>query len=147
MNWQWFEVLRQHKHPHAHRVVGLALAIRAKHDDPVCYPSITTLCKDASVCRLTVVRAIERFEADGLIEVERAKGKVNHYRLTSTPQRRVPVHTRDGYPSTTETGQKTATRLPSKRDPSTTETRKGKKGNSVPEQDEHVALHDSGVPY
>ena len=138
MNWNWFEALRQHKHPHAYRAVGLALAIRAKHNDPVCYPSITTLCKDAAVCRLTVVRAIDRLHNDGLIEVERSPGKVNRYRLTSTPQRRVPVHDRDGYPSTTETGKESATRLPGKRDQYTTETRKGKNGNSLPKQEEAI---------
>ena len=154
MNWQFFEHLRKHKHSSAFRSVGLALAIRAKDDDPVCWPSITSLCKDASVCRLTVVRAIKHFESEGLLKIERKEGKVNRYRLTSKPQRRVTRSpqrrhqyvTETGHPSTTETGQSPATSTPQRRHPSTTETRK----NTLkpPEQEKQVqGDDDSEVPY
>ena len=110
MNWQFFEQLCEHKHSSAYRAVGLVLAIRAKDDDPVCWPSITSLCKDASVCRQTAIRAINQFEGEGLLKVERKGGRVNRYRLTSLPSRR------DQF--TTETGQDSGTSLPSRRDTS-----------------------------
>ena len=154
MNWGFFENLVEHKHSSAFRSVGLALAIRAKENDAVCWPSITTLCKDASVCRLTVVRAINHFESEGLLKVKRREGRTNLYRLTSKPQRRVtsksqgrtPPFTETGHPATTETGQKSLTSKPQRRDPSTTETRKVTV-NCAPEQEERVRLNDAEVPY
>ena len=158
MNLKFFERLRKHKHSSAYRAVGLVLAIRAKPDDPVCWPSITSLCKDASVCRLTVVRAINLFEAEGLLTVERRDGKFNRYHLnpattetgqtprTSKPQRRHPPLHRDGSsdsdPATTETG----TSKPQRRDPATTETRKNTL--KAPKQEKADAdVSGSEVPY
>ena len=154
MNWQFFERLRDRKHSSAFRAVGLALAIRAKDDEPVCWPSITTLCKDAAVCRLTVIRAVNRFESEGLLTVDRKDGKVNRYRLTSKPQRRVTSKpqrrdqcvTETGYQSTTKTGQAPRTSKPQRRDQLTTETRKVTI-NCRPEQEDKVRLNDSEVPY
>ena len=154
MNWGFFEQLAQHKHSSAIRAVGLALAIRAKDDDPVCWPSITTLCKDASVCRLTVIRAINLFESEGLLKVDRKDGRVNRYRLTSKPQRRVTSKrqrrdqcvTETGYQATTETGQVPRTSKPQRRDQATTETRKVTV-NCSPKQEDKVRLDDSEVPY
>lgn len=82
MNWLWFETLCKQKHSAATRAVGLVLAIRAKKNEPVCWPSITSLCRDASVCRRTVVRAINRFESDGLLSIEKRDGMVHRYHLT-----------------------------------------------------------------
>jgi DNA-binding transcriptional MocR family regulator len=158
MNLEFFKRLRKHKHSSAYRAVGLVLAIRAKPDDPVCWPSITSLCKDASVCRLTVVRAINHFEAEGLLTIEKRDGKVHRYHLnpattetgqaprTSKPQRRHPPLHRDGSsdsdPATTETG----TSKPQRRHPATTETRIDTL--RLPKQKEPDAdVPDSEVPY
>lgn len=154
MNWGFFEALRRHKHSSGHRAVGLALAIRAKAEDPVCNPSITTLCKDASVCRLTVVRAVERFEQQGLIKVERRFGAANKYRLTSSSTRLVQdPHQSTGEtgsnpdPSTGETGRYAGTSLNSEPHPSTGETQKRLKDRKQGEkhlghEDQHADLPD-----
>lgn len=154
MNWKFFDRLCEHKHSSAYRAVGLVLAIRAKDDDPVCWPSITSLCRDASVCRLTVVRAINLFESEGLLKVERKNGKVNRYRLTSKPQRRVTRNpqrrnqcvTETGHPSTTETGHAPSASKPQRRDPSTTETRKNTV-NAPKQEKADAGVTDSEVPY
>lgn len=146
MNWQWFERLREHHHPHGYRGVGLALAIRAKADKPTCYPSITTLSKDAAVCRQTVVRAVELFEAQGLLKVKRKAGKANRYTLlTSLPGRRVPVHHRDGLPVYGVDGSDTP-------NPSTGQTAPvygvdTKRNTTAPKQEEAGRLDNSEVPY
>lgn len=83
MNWQWFEALgRSPKTRPGVRAVGLILAIRAKHDNPVCNPSIRTICKDAAVGHTTACAAIRHFEKIGMLEVERERGKGSVYRLT-----------------------------------------------------------------
>ena len=147
MNWPWFERLREFKHPHGYRGVGLALAIRAKNDKPTCYPSITTLSKDASVCRQTVVRAVELFESQGLLKVQRKGGKVNRYTLlTSLPGRRAPVHHRDGLPVYGVDGSD----IPNPSTPQTgpvygVDTKRN--SNCAPEQEERGRLNDAEVPY
>ena len=159
MNWQFFETLCKHKHSSAMRAVGLVLAIRAKENDPVCWPSITSLCRDASVCRLTVVRAINRFESEGLLTIQKNKGMVHRYHLnpattetgrtssTSKPQRRDPPLTRDGFPKSDPATTETGTRTPQRRDPATTETRKNTTTAKPPEQEKTVSTPASEVPY
>jgi len=155
MNRGFFNALTEHRHSSAYRAVGLALAIRAKEDDPVCWPSVTTLCRDASVCRLTVARAIKLFESEGLLRVERRPGKVNRYKLTSKPQRRVtrPSQRRDqfipetGHPATTETGQSSGSLTPQRRDPATTETRKVTNTACLGQKKEVASVPDSEVPW
>ena len=146
MNWQFFELLRDHKHTSAFRAVGMALAIRAKDDEPVCWPSITTLCKDASVCRLTVIRAVNHFESEGLLKIEKWDGRVNRYHLTSKLQRRVTSKPQRRDQSITETGQIPRTSKPQRRDQLTTETRKVSI-NCAPKQEHKVRLNESEVPY
>jgi len=155
MNWHWFEQLRKHKHSGAYRAVGLALAIRAKKDDPVCFPSIETLCKDASVCRQTVTRATDLFEASGLLEVKRGDGNGNHYRLIFNgrkrpmrkPRRRKQAVTETGEQAATETGWKPKSQLPSRQHPSTPQTLKGSSLRAPKQGEAGGHPDDSEVPY
>ena len=155
MNWHWFEQLRKHKHSGAYRAVGLALAIRAKNDKPVCFPKISTLCQDASVCRQTVTRATDLFEALGLLEIKRGDGTVNIYRLIFNgqkrpmrkPRRRKQAVTETGEQAVTETGVEPNTKLLQRQHPSTPETVKGS-SLKAPKQEEAGGEPDhSEVPY
>lgn len=146
MNWQFFELLRQHRHSGAYRSVGLALAIRAKKDEPICWPSITTLCRDASVCRLTVTRAVKHFESQGLLTIEKRVGQVNRYHLCSRPPAAYQSVTETGYRATSETGWPPRASRPLRRDPTTTETR-NKTNNCTPEQGGHAGLDKTDIPY
>ena len=155
MNTAWFQQLREYKHSGAYRSVGLALAIRAKEDRPTCWPSITTLCRDASVCRLTVVRATSLFQIQGLLQIEKRKGRANVYCLIvkkrlgicSRPQRQDQCITETGHPATPETGSQPNTRLPQRQDPATPETRK-ESSLKAPKQEGVVgAPNQSEVPY
>ena len=155
MNTPWFQQLREYTHSGAYRSVGLALAIRATEDRPTCWPSITTLCKDASVCRLTVVRATSLFQSQGLLRIEKRTGRANVYCLIlkkqpwdgSTPQRRDQCVTETGDPATPETGQAPRTSTPQRQDPATPETRK-ESSLKAPKQEEAGGEPDhSEVPY
>ena len=46
-----------------------------------CYPSITTLAKEAGMSRVKIAKAIKNLEAARLIAIERKLGQVNVYHL------------------------------------------------------------------
>ena len=62
-------------------LVYLWLCFYAHSVDQLCYPSITTLAKNAYLGRRKVVKAIKELEKAGIIAVERRIGEVNVYRL------------------------------------------------------------------
>lgn len=96
MNWPWFEALSNGPRTSPGiRAVGLVLAIRAKRNELKCWPSIRSICKDASVGKTTACDAIRQIEKAGLLTVERRRGRANIYHLT------VPA---SGTPTVPETG-------------------------------------------
>jgi len=66
--------------PGMEKLVLLALANRAD-DRGDCWPSMSTIAKDAGICRATVIRMVGKIERRGLISLVRrttAHGKSSH---------------------------------------------------------------------
>ena len=153
MNWQWLETLAEAPRTSpGTRAVGLVLAIRAKRDDPTCNPSIRNICKYASVGKTTACKAVDYLQNQGLLTVEKRRGRANIYRLT------VPV---SGTPSVPDTGTPSTTRECSSgwnskgRSVPVSGTQPVRKLNPEREsqlkpslgQEGHVSLRDSEVPW
>jgi DNA-binding MarR family transcriptional regulator len=62
-------------------LVYLWLCFHARSDYQTCFPSITTLAKEAGLSRIKITKAIKGLEGIGLITVERELGQVNRYHL------------------------------------------------------------------
>lgn len=61
------------------KLMYMALARFANADTGKAYPSITTLCKKASMSRPTAIKALRQLEECGHIEAERRTGKISTY--------------------------------------------------------------------
>ena len=64
-----------------------------QRDKAVCYPSISTLAKDAGTNRDTAANGIRRLERAGLLTVHRVRGRVNQYttHLSEIPTGQTPA--------------------------------------------------------
>ena len=84
-NGEWFWVNNLVlKHPYLTKqakLVYCALTSFSGHNGQKVYPSITTLCKLASVRRSTAIKAIKQLEKYRFIETEKIDGKVTKYIL------------------------------------------------------------------
>lgn len=49
-----------------------------------CFPSLQTLMKDSGLSKVTIIKAIERLEDSGFLEIERESGKSNVYKFNDT---------------------------------------------------------------
>lgn len=65
-------------------MVYMALCKFRNNDSGVCWPSLKTIAKDASVCEKTATRAVAKLEALGLIEAEHRRRVGNVYSLPIT---------------------------------------------------------------
>ena len=62
-------------------LVYLWLCFHAHSVHQNCYPSITTLAKEAGLSRVKIAKAIKNLEAAGFVAIERKLGQVNVYHL------------------------------------------------------------------
>jgi hypothetical protein len=77
-------------------VVALVIASHLNERSGESRPSLTTLADETRLHRVTVVRVIGRLELAGLLEVDRASGRVNVYRVSDDTRRmRLPVASGD----------------------------------------------------
>ncbi|MDS1138605.1 helix-turn-helix domain-containing protein [Nitratireductor indicus] len=64
------------------RLIAIRIALYANFDDKFARPSIATIAIDSALSKRTIIRAINKLEAEGLLFIERRKRGVNRYWLT-----------------------------------------------------------------
>ncbi len=65
-------------------LVYLALSKYADNKTGKCYPSLTTIEAISRLSRMTVVKSLSRLSQEDLVKIDRTRGQVNRYQLTST---------------------------------------------------------------
>src|SRR5690348_8838842 len=66
------------------KLVAYTLSLHMNSDGASCFPSLTTLAREANLSRRTVVTALDELEHAGLVERARGgRGRPTRYRATS----------------------------------------------------------------
>jgi DNA-binding transcriptional MocR family regulator len=87
------------------RLVAFVLSTHMDRNGGSCFPSITTLQREAGVARSTVCRALNQLEREGLLERARGgRGRPTRYRATSATGVLVDVELVPQADSTSATG-------------------------------------------
>lgn len=64
------------------RIIAIRIALYVNFDDKFARPSVATIALDSALSKRTIIRAINKLEAEGLLFIERRKRGVNRYWLT-----------------------------------------------------------------
>ena len=67
--------------PEKHRLIAVRIALYVNFEEQFARPSVATVAIDTASSVRTVVRAIAKLEAEGLLRIERRKRGVNRYFL------------------------------------------------------------------